>query len=118
MANKLNNSQSNSKLYWSPLKCFLKNKRVSLIPPLFHENKFVSNFLEKAELLIHFFQNSVQNRSTLLTHVQYLTNNRLSSETFFQDGTAKMIQNLDYGKTVGHYKISIHMLKICRSLNR
>ena len=112
MASKLNNPQNNSKPYWSLLKFFLKNKRVPLIPPLFHENEFVTNFLEKAELLIHSFSKQcslINNRSTLPTHIQYLTNNRLSSETFSQDDTAKIIQNLNYGKTVGHYKISIHM---------
>ena len=50
MANKLNNHQRNSKAYWSLLKYFLNNKKIPLIPPLFHENKFVTNFLEKAEL--------------------------------------------------------------------
>ena len=50
MANKLNNLQRNSKPYWSLLKCFLNNKKIPLIPPLFHDNKFVTNFLEKAEL--------------------------------------------------------------------
>ena len=55
MANKLNNLLRNSKPYWSLLKCFLNNKKIPLIPPLFHENKFVTNFLEKAELFHSFF---------------------------------------------------------------
>ena len=44
MANKLNNLQRNSKSYWSLLKCFINNKKYS-VQPLFHENKFVTNFL-------------------------------------------------------------------------
>ena len=48
MAKKLNNLQRNSKAYRSLLKCFLNIKKIPLIPPLFHENKFVTNFLEKA----------------------------------------------------------------------
>ena len=47
--------------------------------------------------------------------MQYLTNNRLSSITFSQDDIAKIIQNLDSGKTHGHDNISIRMLKICGS---
>ena len=50
IANKLNILLRDSKAYWSLLKCFLSNKKVPLIQPLFHENKFVTNFLEKAEL--------------------------------------------------------------------
>ena len=118
MGNKLNNIHRNSKAYWSLLKCFLNNKNVPLIPPLFHENKFVTNFLENAELLIHFFAKQcslINNGSTLPTHMQYLTNNRLSSVTFSQNDIAKIIQNLNSGKTHGHDNISIRMLKICGS---
>ena len=99
MTNKLNNLQRNSKAYWSLSKCYL-NKKIPLIPPLFHENKFVTNFLEKAELFNSFFSKQcsvINNGSTLPTHIQYMTNNRLSSVTS-QDDIAKIIQNLDSGK--------------------
>ena len=87
-----------------------------MIRPLFHENKFVTNFLEKAELFNSFFSKQcslVNNGSTLPTHMQYLTNNRLSSVTFSQDDVAKIIQKLDSGKAHGHDSISIRMLKMC-----
>ena len=119
MANKLNNLQRNSKAYWSLLKCNLNNKKILLMPLLFHENKFVTNFLEKAELFNSFFSKQcslINNGSTLPTHMQYLTNNRLSSVTFSQDDIAKIIQNLDSGKPHGHNNISIRMLKICGSV--
>ena len=85
---------------------------------MFHENKFVTNFLEKAKLFKSFFSKQcslINNGSTLPTHIQYLTNNRLSSITFSQDDIAKIIQNLDSGKAHGHDNISIRMLKICGS---
>ena len=47
--------------------------------------------------------------------MQYLTNNRLSSVTFSQDDTAKLIQNFNSGKAHDHDNISIRMLKICGS---
>ena len=53
--------------------------------------------------------------STLLTYMQYLTNNCLSSITFSQNDISGIIQNLDSGKTDGHDNISIRMLKICGS---
>ena len=55
MTNKLKNFHKNSKQYWSFLKCFLNNIKIPLIPPLFRKNKFVTNFLEKAELFNSFF---------------------------------------------------------------
>ena len=44
-----------------------------------------------------------------------MTDNRLSSVSFPQDGIAKIIQNLDPDKTHGHDNINIRMLKICVS---
>ena len=116
IANKLNNPKRNSKPYWSLLICFLNNIKIPLTPPLFHENKFITNFLEKAELTNSFFpkqRSIINNASTLPTHIQDLTNNCLSSVTFSQDDIAKIIQNSDSGKVHGHDNISIRMLKIC-----
>ena len=85
---------------------------------MFHENKFVTNFLEKAKLFNSFFSKQcslINNGSTLPTHMKYLTNNRLSSISFSQEDIAKKIQNLDSGKAHGHDSISIRMLKLCGS---
>ena len=45
--NKLMNTQKNSRVYWSLLKSFLNNKKISIIPPLFYENYFITGFKEK-----------------------------------------------------------------------
>ena len=45
------------KAYWSILKTFSNNKKIPCILPLFHENKFITDYKEKAELFNHFFQN-------------------------------------------------------------
>ena len=55
VASKLTNVQRNSKTYWSLLNRFLNNRKIPLIPPLFHENIFVKDFEEKVELFITFF---------------------------------------------------------------
>ena len=47
-------TQNSSKGYWSLLKGFFNNKKILLIPPLFHENSFITDFKEKAELLNSF----------------------------------------------------------------
>ena len=43
------------KSYWSILKTFLNNKKILVIPPILHDNKFITNFKKKAEILNHFF---------------------------------------------------------------
>ena len=50
LSSKLANTAASSKVYWSILKTFLNNKKIPCIPPLFHKNKFITNFKEKAEL--------------------------------------------------------------------
>ena len=55
---------------------------------MFHENRFVTNFFEKAELFNSFFSKQcslINNGSALPTHMQYLTNNRVSSINFSQE---------------------------------
>ena len=55
MTNKLINTQKGSKDYWLLLKGFLNNKKIPLIPRLFHVNLFITDFKEKAELFNSFF---------------------------------------------------------------
>ena len=52
---KLMESSTSPKTYWSVLKSFHNNKNITCIPPIFHENRFVTNFKEKAELFNSFF---------------------------------------------------------------
>ena len=118
IASKLTNVQRNSKTYWSLLNRYLNNKKIPLIPPLFHENKFVTDFKEKAELFNSFFAKQcslIKNSSKLPSHLHYFTDNCLSSVRFSQDDIAKIIQNLDPNKAHGHDNISIRILKICGS---
>ena len=118
MASKLTNAQINSKTYWSLLNRFLNNKKIPLIPPLFHENKFLTDFKEKAELFNAFFAKQcslIENSSKLPSHLYYLTDNRLSSESFSRDDIAKIIQNLHPNKVHRHNNISILLLGICGS---
>ena len=38
------------KTYWSILKTFLNNKKIPVIPPIFYDNKFITDFKRKAEV--------------------------------------------------------------------
>ena len=94
----MTNVQRNSKTYWSLLNRFLNNKKIPQILPLFHENKFVTYFKEKAKLFNAFPAKQcflMKSSSKLPLHLHYLTDNRLSSVSFCQDNIAKIIQNLD-----------------------
>ena len=55
LSRKLEVNKINPKYYWSILKSFLSNKKISCIPPLIHNNQFDVDFKEKSELLHLFF---------------------------------------------------------------
>ena len=116
IANRLNNTQKSSKTYWSLLKIFLNNKKIPLIPPLFHENRFITDFKEKAELFNSLFSNQcslLKNCSKLPTNLRYVTDKRLRTINFTADNADKIIENFNPNKAHGHSNISIRMLKIC-----
>ena len=98
ITNRLNNTQKSSKTYWSLLKIFLNNKKITLIPPLFHENRFIIDFKEKAELFSFFFSNQcslLKNCSKLPTNLRYATDKRLRTINFTTDNIEKTIVRLN-----------------------
>ena len=48
------------KCYWSLLKTMLNDKYAPCIPPIFHDNKFVTGFSKKGDLFNSFLQSSAQ----------------------------------------------------------
>ena len=75
MSAKLTKFHKSSKAYWSLLKTFLNNKKIPLIPPLYHQGDFITNFKIKAELFNSFFASQcslIKNDSKLLSHLNYL----------------------------------------------
>ena len=76
----------------------------------------MTEFKEKAEFFNSHFATQcslISNSSKLPSHIQYLTNNRLSCVSFSHDKIAKVIQNLDPNKAHGHDNTSMRMLKVC-----
>ena len=102
------------KAYWSILKAFLINKKIPCIPPLFRNNKFISNFMDKAELFNNFFaQQSINNSSEISSTLNTKTTKTLSSILVTRADIVKIIKNLDPNKAHGHDIISIQMIKLC-----
>ena len=68
ISKKLMDPMTSAKTYWSILKSLLNNKKIPCIPPLFHQNKYVTDFKKKAELFNCFFakQCSIINNSSEL----------------------------------------------------
>ena len=104
------------KVYWSILKTFLNVKKIPCIPPVFHNNKFVIDFKEKAELFNTFFAEQCSlpnNKSELPKSLLFLNEKRLSNAEIPNENIIKITNNRDPNKAYGHDLISIQMLKLC-----
>ena len=116
LSSRLADPLTSPKTYWSILKTFLNNKKIPCIPPLFHENKSITDFKEKAELFNHFFVNQcslLSNNNVLPTNLPQLTSKCLDSIHFLSSDIAKIISRLDPNKAHGHDMLSIRMVKLC-----
>ena len=110
LSSRLADPLTSLKTYWSILKTFLNNKKIPCIPPLFHENKFITDFKEKAELFNHFFVNQcslLSNNSVLHTDLPQLTSKCFDSIHFSSSDIVKIISCLDPNKAHGHDMLSI-----------
>ena len=55
LSKQLISSRVSPYVHWSILKTFLNNQKIPCIPPLFQENKFITDFKEKSEIFKVFF---------------------------------------------------------------
>ena len=97
------------------IKPIFKQQKMPLSPPLFHKDKFVTNFNETPEVFNAFFakhSSLINSNNKLPSQLHYLTDNRLSSASFSQENIAKIIQILDSNKGYGHDNIIIRMLNL------
>ena len=88
-------------------------KKVHCNPPIFHENEFITDFRERAELFNSLFANQcslIENTSVLPTNCESLTDKSLSNINFTDNDIGKIIKGLDSNKAHGHDMISIRML--------
>ena len=122
LTQKLNTIQKSTKAYWGLLKVFLNNHKIPAIPPLFHNNKFIPDFMEKARLFNSFFAKQysiIKKDSKFPLRLHFLTDKRLSTVKLVNTDILKIIHNLNPNKAHGPDKVNIQMLQICgNSLHR
>ena len=116
LSKKVVDPMTSTKSYWSTLKMFLNNKKIPCIPPLRHQNKYVTDFKEKAEIFNSFFAEQcslINNSSKLPSTFLERTDKFIWSLSFNGNDITRIIRDLDPNKAPGHDMISIRMLKIC-----
>ena len=106
------------KTYWSILKSFSTGKKVPCIPLMFHQDSFITDFKQKAELFNSFFANqcSLINDSNIPTDSHLLTDKCLSNVTFTDDDdTVKVVIGLNPNRALERDMISICIKKLCEN---
>ena len=112
---KLSSPETAKKTYWNILKNFLNKCKVPRIPPLFHNNEFISNCKQKAEIFNKYFSSQCtpfQNDS-ILPPFKKLTHNNIESLSIIEDEIKLLLNNIDSAKATGPDGISAKMLKMC-----
>ena len=88
LVNKLSSKKLNQKSYWSILKSFLNGKKIPYIPPIIHNDNFITDFREKGELFNTFVARQcslIENSSTLPTCIFPKTDKSLSTIYFSEE---------------------------------
>ena len=101
------------------MSCKSLNIKIPCIPPIYHNNNYITDFKEKAQIFNNFFAKQctlVENSSKFPTNSFKRTNNLLSNILFTEDDIAKTIKNLNPNKAHGFDMISIRMIKISGEL--
>ena len=91
------------------LKTILNNKKLPVILPISHDNKFITVFKEKAEIFNSHFSKQctpLVNKSKIPSECPEKSIESFSSITF-------EISDVDPNKSHGYDMLSIHMLKLC-----
>ena len=94
----------------------LNGKKVPCIPPIYDNNRYVTDFKEKCQLFNSYFSEQctlLKNISTLPNTCSKHTNNILDTIVFLKEDIYKIIKNLDPNKAHGQDIISIRMIKLC-----
>ena len=94
----------------------LNGKKVPIIPPFFINNKFVTEFQEKGNVLNSFFAKQcppIPSSSVLPEKISYMTKDRIKTICFAKSDVKKLIKASDVSKTHGHDGISVKVIKIC-----
>ena len=116
---KLSDPSTSPKCYWTLLKTLLNGKNIPCIPPLFHDNKLITDFKEKSKIFNSFFTKQcslIDNGSTLPSLFPFITEKSLSDIDFSVEDIKSIINKLDSNKAQGDDMISICMLKLLNLL--
>ena len=109
---KSSDPSTSPKCYWTLLKTLLNGRKIPCIPPLFHDNQFITDVKEKSEIFNSFFAKQcslIDNGSTLPSLFPLITEKSLSDVDFSLEDIKNIISKLDSNKAHGDDMVSIRI---------
>ena len=115
LGNKMNNHTISQKSYWKIINRLMNKCRTAKIPPLFVNNKFVINCIEKARCFNDFFSQQCKPivNNSILPALNFLTHQRINHIDTRNDEILSLIRKINPNKATGSDGISGKMLLIC-----
>ena len=115
--NKLNDPCLGPKRYCTILNRFLNKKKIPLIPPILHDETFITDTLEKADLFNNYFASQCTPfiNDSILPAFSYRTNSRISEINISSNMILDIVSSMNPSKSHGCDGISIKMIHICRN---
>ena len=115
LSNQICDPSTGQKAFWSAYKRLSNKKKITNIPPLFENGKYVSNFKEKTIIFNNYFAAQCKpfDIESHLPPFSPLTLNILSNVTFTVEAIIGIINKLNKKKAHGYDGISIAMLQLC-----
>ena len=99
------------------IKTSLNGKKVPCVPPIYDNNRYVTDFKEKCQFFNFYFSERTMHFTEkylyFLQHMFKRIYNILDTIVFSKKDVYKIIKNLDPNKVHGHDMISMRMLKLC-----
>ena len=113
LANKLKTLSLSSRDYWKTLKSFIKTSNSVTIPPLLHENTYVADSDEKANLLNSYFveQTVLDEHLANLPEPDDINDPTLNNTVFSPTEVKDILYSLKLGKATGQDNINNRILK-------
>ena len=112
---KLADPTTGQRSYWKILNKFLNKCKIPRIPPLFVQDKFITNCKDKASIFNDFFslQCTPFVNDSALPELRFLTNSRIGSFEINTNEINDIIIGLNTKKAHGPDLVSVNMVKLC-----
>lgn len=114
ISNKLKSNNVTSRAWWVVLKKGISPTSTSTIPPLASDGSIITEELDKAYILNHFFQSQTffnEQNATLQDLIPYDTNSNLNSINLTAIDIHSILRQLSLGKATGPNGLSNRILK-------